>query len=463
MSDTTDNSTAPEQQPAAAPSPVGIPNVARENNQGVNKRGLIAIAAVVALGGSVAGVAYWKISSYLNGLAEQRAEERATKPASATGGVRKMDEELPQLAAAPASAPGQQAPKKEYQVPDVRPQDDDAIRVRTDQRTAGAGANTGAKPKRDPRDAPLLLAPSKGRSGSTATATAPGTGAGVAGDDLSQARDQIRQAREQLNVITGSMQRMSTTQAQPGAMVPAVLPSAGAGMPGASGMVRAPGMPPRPQAQAADDDAPRERAPLVAGQIADMSLTLAEGDGFTCTLAVEVVSNVKGRMKCITQADVRGADQQVVLAEKGTLLTGEYSLTNVRAGTRAIEAYWTRLRTPYGVTVPLKWNAVGPLGASGIDGYVNNRWGERITAALLLALIDDAVKIVIADKQQGSGGDTNIVFGGTAQTGSRMAEKVLDSTINIPPTISRNHGTVVGVDVMNDVDFSKVYQLRPGR
>jgi type IV secretion system protein VirB10 len=221
----------------------------------------------------------------------------------------------------------------------------------------------------------------------------------------------------------------------------------------------APQLPPQTPAQ---PDTTTERAPLMAGQIADMSLTLAEGDGFTCALSVEVVSNVAGRMKCITQHDVRGANQQVVLAEKGTILTGSYSLTNIRPGVRAIQATWTRLRTPYGVTVPLDWNAVGQLGASGIDGHVNNRWGERITAALLLALIDDAVKIVIADKQSGTGGgDTNIVLGGTAQTGSRMAEKVLDSTINIPPTITRNHGTIVGVDVMRDVDFSRVYALRP--
>jgi type IV secretion system protein VirB10 len=280
----------------------------------------------------------------------------------------------------------------------------------------------------------------------------------VAGDDLAQAREQIRQTREQLNAITSGMQRMNGTQAQAGALMPAVLPGS---LPRLSGAATA-AQPPVPGSSG--DAAPADRAPLVAGQIADMSLTLAEGDSFTCTLSVEVVSNVRGRMKCVTHADVRGADQQVVLAEKGSILTGEYSLTNVRPGTRAIEATWTRLRTPYGITVPLRWNAISALGASGIDGHVNNRWGERIGAALLLALIDDAIKVVIADKQDNSGGgNTNIVLGGTAQTGSRMAEKVLDSTINIPPTISRNHGTKVGVDVMQDVDFSKVYALRPSR
>jgi type IV secretion system protein VirB10 len=452
------NSINSQAQPATPVPPVSIPNVAQANNARLNKRGIAILVGALAAGGVLAGLAYWKIGGYLDGLAQQKADLMSKKPASASGAKRKVvDEELPQVAEAPAST----ASATGYKVPDVKPQDDDAIRVvNNGQRTASASGGT-QKPKRDPRDAPMLLAPSKGRS-ATATAAVPGPGA--AGDDISQAREQIRQTREQLNSITSSLQqRMGGATAQAGAFMPAVLPGAAA-MPSLPRMAGAAAAT-QPQLPGSEGDAaPSERAPLVAGQIADMSLTLAEGDSFTCTLSVEVVSNVSGRMKCITQAALRGADQQVVLAEKGTILTGEYNVTNVRPGTRAIAATWTRLRTPNGVTVPLRWNAISALGASGIDGHVNNRWGERIGAALLLALIDDAIKVVIADKQDNSGGgNTNIVLGGTAQTGSRMAEKVLDSTINIPPTITRGHGTVVGVDVMQDVDFSRVYALRPTR
>jgi type IV secretion system protein VirB10 len=418
---------------------VGIPNVAQQTNLRVNKRIAVlgGIGLLVFLG--AVGTAYWKVQEYFAQREALQREQDAVKSAAAAGQARKFRSEVPPPAAAPASAP------PAYKVPDVDPNANDAIKV------VGTGQRTGsgtAKPKLDPRDAPMLLAPSRGRG--TAIAAQP-----MFGGDVSQPQDQLQQIkhqREQLQGMLTNLQRMNGMPAQLGGFIRTALP----GAPGAAAAAQ-PQMP-----GGAADAAPAERAPLVAGQIADMSLTLAEGDGFTCSLSVEVVSNVAGRMKCVTQQDVRGADQRVVLAEKGTILTGEYGVTNIRPGTRAIEAHWTRMRTPYGVTVPLRWNAIGQLGASGIDGHVNNRWGERISAALLLALIDDAIKVVIADKQSGSpGGNTNIVLGGTAQTGSRMAEKVLDSTINIPPTITRAHGTIVGVDVMQDVDFSKVYALRP--
>ncbi len=436
--------------PQGTPDPVGIPNVAQQNNLRVNKRtaALAGVGLLAFLG--VAGAGFWKLQQYLDQQEEIKREREAVQSAAAAGQARKFKSEVPPPTAAPASGP--EPERKKHEVPDVDPNANDAIRVvGTGQRT-GSGAP--AQRKLDPRDAPMLLAPSKGR-GAPASASYAGQGQPVPGSDL----DGLRQQRQHLEGVLSNLRQQ---QAQQQRMSGQAAPAGGflrTAMPMGSGAATA-AQPPLPGAAA--DLAPAERAPLVAGQIADMSLTLAEGDGFTCTLTVEVVSNVAGRMKCVTQQDVRGANQQVVLAEKGTILTGEYSVTNVRPGTRAIAAQWTRLRTPYGITVPLRWNAVGQLGASGISGHVNNRWGERITAALLLALIDDAVKIAIADKQDAAGGgNTNIVLGGTAQTGSRMAEKVLDSTINIPPTISRNHGTVVGVDVMQDVDFSRVYVLRP--
>ena len=45
---------------------------------------------------------------------------------------------------------------------------------------------------------------------------------------------------------------------------------------------------------------------------------------------------------------------------------------------------------------------------------------------------------------------------------SKLAEKVLDSTINIPPLIYQNQGGIVGIYVARDVDFSSVYELQAG-
>ena len=141
-------------------------------------------------------------------------------------------------------------------------------------------------------------------------------------------------------------------------------------------------------------------------------------------------------------------------------MDGEYRIASVRPGMVRIPVLWTRIRTPLGVTVDVESPGPGPLGESGIDGYVDNRWFERIGAAMLLSVIDDAVQISMRSESSGSGADTILLPSTTSNT-SKLAEKVLDSTINIPPLIYQNQGGIVGIYVARDVDFSSVYELQP--
>ena len=164
------------------------------------------------------------------------------------------------------------------------------------------------------------------------------------------------------------------------------------------------------------------------------------------------------------QRNVYSEDGRVRLIERGSHLDGEYRSAAIRPGTVRIPVLWTRIRTPGGVTVDIDSPATGALGESGIDGDVDNRWGERIGAALLLSVIDDAVNLVVQDhtNPSGSTGQSNMfVLPSTSSSASKLAEKVLDSTINIPPLIYRNQGGIVGIVVARDVDFSAVYELQP--
>ncbi|MDZ4130167.1 MAG: TrbI/VirB10 family protein, partial [Hydrogenophaga sp.] len=77
-----------------------------------------------------------------------------------------------------------------------------------------------------------------------------------------------------------------------------------------------------------------------------------------------------------------------------------------------------------------------------------------------LSLIDDSVKLVIQNQMQDQDADT-IVLPSTTENTSKLAEKVLDSTINIPPLIYQNQGGIVGIYVARDVDFTSVYTLQP--
>jgi len=79
---------------------------------------------------------------------------------------------------------------------------------------------------------------------------------------------------------------------------------------------------------------------------------------------------------------------------------------------------------------------------------------------MLVSLIDDAVKIAATDSNPATG-STTVLLPSTTAAGSKLAEKVLEATINIPPLLYRNQGSVVGVYVARDVDFSKVYALEP--
>jgi type IV secretion system protein VirB10 len=79
---------------------------------------------------------------------------------------------------------------------------------------------------------------------------------------------------------------------------------------------------------------------------------------------------------------------------------------------------------------------------------------------MLLSLIDDSVKLVIQNQSSDTQGST-VVLPSTTSNTSKLAEKVLDSTINIPPLIYQNQGGIVGIYVARDVDFSSVYELQP--
>jgi type IV secretion system protein VirB10 len=203
---------------------------------------------------------------------------------------------------------------------------------------------------------------------------------------------------------------------------------------------------------------------MAASMLGNRSLTLPKGTAFTCALKTRVISAVSGLVGCQVQRNVFSDDGRVLLIERGSHLDGEYRIASVRPGTVRIPVLWTRIRTPLGVTVDIESPGTGQLGESGIDGYVDNRWGERIGAAMLLSLIDDSVKLVIQNQASRSDNESNadtIVLPSTTANTSKLAEKVLESTINIPPLIYQNQGGIVGIYVARDVDFSSVYELHP--
>jgi type IV secretion system protein VirB10 len=123
---------------------------------------------------------------------------------------------------------------------------------------------------------------------------------------------------------------------------------------------------------------------------------------------------------------------------------------------------WTRIRTPRGVLINLNSPAADAMGTSGLDGFVDNRWTERVGAAFLLSTVKDVVayETATATGRNGNAAGGIALFQNSTDAGNRLAERILDSTINIKPTVYKNPGDRATIYVARDLDFGSVYALR---
>lgn len=198
-----------------------------------------------------------------------------------------------------------------------------------------------------------------------------------------------------------------------------------------------------------------------AGKLQNLELVIPKGRTIECALSMRLISDVNGMATCVLNRNVYGADGKVVLLERGSEAVGEYS-SAMTQGQRRLFVLWTRVRTPAGVVIELNSPAADALGSSGLSGFVDNHWWERIGAAFMLSLVQDAVAYKVAESTGGGTGTaTNTTGQNTQQTGQRIAEQVLSNSINIKPTLYRNQGDRGTIFVARDLDFGSVYALRP--
>lgn len=184
-------------------------------------------------------------------------------------------------------------------------------------------------------------------------------------------------------------------------------------------------------------------------------LLLPKGWKIDCTLETAIDSSLQGLVTCLTPVDIFGADGSTVLLPRGTQLTGE-TRGEARQGLARVFVLWTEARTPPpdGVVALLDSPGTDELGRSGLPGQVNRHFFERFGAALLTSVVEGTIQNATRPRN----GDTVIL---NSSGVSSVATEVLKSTVNIPPTILKNHGDRIQILVARDVDFRSVYELRP--
>lgn len=194
----------------------------------------------------------------------------------------------------------------------------------------------------------------------------------------------------------------------------------------------------------------RGSAKLVRGR----NLLLIHGTQIPCALQTRLVTDQPSILICQVTKNIYSADGSTLLIERGSKVFGEQKKAIITGQNMAF-VNWSEIDTPYGVRVRIDSLGTDSLGASGINVWVDEKWGKRFGGAILLSFIQDA----LATASQKATNTTVVYENSEANTG-RMAEIALENSINIQPTGYAQQGQQINILVARDIDFSDIYKVK---
>lgn len=200
---------------------------------------------------------------------------------------------------------------------------------------------------------------------------------------------------------------------------------------------------------------------VMATKLGNQNFIIPKGRQADCILSTRISDEVPGFTSCVLTENVYSDNGKVLLLERGSEVTGEYG-TSGQQGLRRLFVSWTRAKTPNGITIDWSSPGTDPLGGSGIPGYLDKRWFERIGAAYMLSIFKDALSVAVANTGSTNSG-TTVVLGSsssTVQTTNELANKILEDSMKTRPVLSINQGERISIYVARDLNFSSVYSLR---
>ncbi|WP_019219359.1 type IV secretion system protein VirB10 [Bartonella florencae] len=198
-----------------------------------------------------------------------------------------------------------------------------------------------------------------------------------------------------------------------------------------------------------------------AVQLRNRDLLITQGTQMDCTLETKIITSQPGMTTCHLTRDVYSTSGRVVLLDRGSKVVGFYQ-SGLQQGQTRVFVQWLRIETPSGVIVNLDSPGTGPLGEAGIGGWIDRHFWERFSGAIMVSIIGDLGEWVRGkinssskeDKEKSEKSQSHSV-----KSAESVVNDVLQSSINIAPTLYKNQGERVNIFVARDLDFSDVYSL----
>ncbi|OOF77862.1 conjugal transfer protein TraF [Rodentibacter caecimuris] len=194
-------------------------------------------------------------------------------------------------------------------------------------------------------------------------------------------------------------------------------------------------------------------AKLIRGR----NLLLIHGTQIPCALQTRLVTDQPSILICQVTKNIYSSDGSTLLIERGSKVFGEQKRAIITGQSMAFVS-WSEIDTPYGVRVRIDSLGTDSLGASGLNVWVDEKWGKRFGGAILLSFIRDALATGSQIASRNSNG--TIIYDNSEANTGRMAEIALENSINIQPTGYANQGQQINILVARDVDFSDIYKVK---
>lgn len=187
------------------------------------------------------------------------------------------------------------------------------------------------------------------------------------------------------------------------------------------------------------------------------NLLLIHGTQIPCALQTRVITDQPSILICQITKDIFSSDGSTLLIEQGSKAFGEQKKAIITGQNMAF-VNWSEIETPHGVRIRIDSLGTDSLGASGIDVWVDEKWGKRFGGAIILSFIQDA--LATASSAADNRDSDTVVYENSERNSGRMAEIALENSINIQPTGYANQGQLINILVARDIDFSDIYSLK---
>lgn len=208
---------------------------------------------------------------------------------------------------------------------------------------------------------------------------------------------------------------------------------------------------------------PTEVEASVAHAIAHPDFTVSEGTVIPCTNLTPLSSGQAVFVSAEIPVDVWSMTHKVRLIDAGATITGEIRMANaVAPGQDRIPVLWRNITTKgdHPIRIAVNSPAGDELGLGGLQGTVISHWLRRLGGALLYTGLQSGTQLGTAALLGGRGGGGGIYSLGNG-AGQDVAAEALRENANIPDEIRRDQGLSCSVLLGRDLDFSRVYGLRP--